>query len=80
MQRFMPFLLALNLSAWLAQNAIQEWREACGGHGSLAGASNIFDRLIQTDLSFFFYIHVPTASGLGNVREDNDANTYVRGR
>lgn len=43
------------ISGWLCRDAIQECREACGGHGFLA------------------------ASGLGELRDDHDANNTYEG-
>lgn len=64
------------LTAWIARDAIQECREACGGHGYLAGIPSKFQ--CNEILLYVNFLCAP-ASGFGSLREDNDANCTYEG-
>ena len=59
------------VAGWLFRDAIQECREACGGHGYLKGMI----KYKSCHYPFIAFI----VSGIGDIRNDNDANCTYEG-
>lgn len=63
---------------WMARDAIQDCRESCGGHGYLKGEELVIIIIEHCQQSLILY-NFFLVSGLGDLRDSNDANLTYEG-